>query len=122
MTALTLRRLSDLRSCMERDPRTSALSNAEEALRQNPEVSAMFEATEKLREDYLRLRLENGNDDERTIAALSAFHQAKLKLDELPVAAEYSRCFSAVNSTLREIDAILFGEFRSNISCGRKHD
>ena len=122
VTALTLRALSDLRSCMDADPRMVELRRAEELLRADPEALALYQKTDALREEFLKLRLELGPEDEQTMAAQRAFHQAKLQLDELPVAREYSRCFAEVNSLLRELDVILFAPYRHTTPCGGTHD
>lgn len=122
VTALTLRALSDLRSCMDADPRMAELRRAEELLRADPEALALFQKTDALREEFLKLRLELGPEDEQTLAAQRAFHQSKLKLDELPVAREYSRRFAEVNSLLRELDVLLFSPYRHSTPCGGTHD
>ena len=122
MKAVTLRRLMDLRSAMDEDPRVLALAEAEKALMADPALAPLLEEKEAAQTAYLSARLEYGENDEKTFACQKRLYQAKLALDLHPSAKEYSLRFAEVNGMLRNVDAILFGDFREPLRCGGKHD
>ncbi|MDY6392789.1 MAG: YlbF family regulator [Bacilli bacterium] len=122
MNALTYRYLNDLRDAMDSDPRTKRLAEAETKLREDPEASKLFLKAETARGEYLSKRLELGEEAEETRAALKVFHEAKKALDLHPSAREYSSYYAEVAWLYREIDAILFGAFKSHRRCGGNHD
>ena len=107
---------------MDSDPRTKRLSEAETKLREDPEASKLFLKAETSRGEYLSKRLELGEEAEETRAALKVFHEAKKALDLHPSAREYSSYYAEVAWLYREIDAILFGAFKSHRRCGGNHD
>ena len=118
MDQKTYRHIDDLRRCMEEDPRTKAFSEAKKLLEEDPVARTLYEEAEKARADYLSLRLELGESDEETLAAMKVFHQKKLALDEHPSASEYRRVSAELNLLYRALDDILFGPFQSHPDCG----
>ena len=121
MKEVTLSLLSDLASALETDARFRLLKEEEAALSSNEGASALLKGAAKKREEYLTLRLECGEEDERVIAAKKAFHQAKLALEENSDVAAYRARYAEADAIYREIDEILFGEYRGHRSCKENH-
>ena len=118
MNEATLSNLYALAEAMDSDSRVRALFEAEKKLESSPESALLAEKARKAREDYLRNRLELGEEDETTKALLHEFYLAKKALDEEPLAREYSLRFAEVNQAYRALDEILFGPFREKKRCG----
>lgn len=121
MGPLTLKRLSDLRDCMDEDPRVVSLRKAEEALASDPALLPLYQEKESARVKYLELRLSLGEDDPQTLEARNLLREKEIALNEVPSAAEYSRLFSEVRFLTKEVDELLFGPFREATPCGGRH-
>ncbi len=121
MNEVTLRLLDDLSSALEKDERFATVRKQEEALSANDAVRPLLEEANKRREAYLTLRLERGEEDEATLRAKRDFHAAKLALEEREDVAAYRKSYAEADRVYREIDRILFGEYRVHASCKEKH-
>ena len=121
MKEVTLRLLSDLALALQKDPRVLSLSKEEEDLRGNADATAKIETARKCRETYLTLRLERGEEDEETILAKKAFFQAKKSLEEEGEVASYRHDYALVSDIYRQLDSILFDDYRGNLSCKERH-
>ena len=121
MNDVSLRLLDDLSSALENDSRFSSLKKEEEAAFSKQECRLLFEEASRCREAYLTLRLEKGEEDEETILAKKAFHAAKTKLEEEPRVANYREKYAQADAVYRQIDEILFGEYRGHLSCKERH-
>lgn len=118
MNEATIKSLYDLAEAMENDPRTRALFEAEKKLEASPKSAELATKARVTREEYLKRRLELGEEDEATKVALHQFYLAKKELDLDPLSREYSILFHEVNQIYRELDEILFGPFREKKRCG----
>ena len=117
MDQRTCRHIDDLRSFLDEEERTLAFHRAKKALEEDPEASALYAEAEQARNHYLTLRLERGEEDEKTIEALQAFHQKKLALDEHPSAQDYRHASAALSTLYRQIDDVLFRPFKTAKKC-----
>ena len=123
MKPLAQRYLEDLCSALESDERVLAMQKAEEALSEQETLRPLVLAAQQAREDYLRVRLECGEDSEEAKTSLKRLHQAKEAMDEHPFAREYSLRLAELNALYRAIDDLLFGTYRAKRACrGCRHD
>ncbi len=121
MKESTRRLLLDLAKAIEHDPRVLRLRQDEAELSADEGVAPLLEEAKKRREDYLVLRLELGENDEKTVDAKRAFYQAKLHLDENQASAQYRHSYASVSDLYREIDEIIFAPYRRLSGCKETH-
>lgn len=121
MNEVTLRLLDDLSSALEKDERFVSLKNEETALSNDDEASLLLKEANKRRADYLTLRLQYGEDGEKTVAAKKAFHESKLRLEENPKVDAYRKKYAEADAVYRLLDEILFHEFKGQLSCKERH-
>ena len=122
MKPYTLRCLEDLRRALEEDPRAMRLSDAEKRLCEAKGLKALVDEKNARNEDYLRLRLERGEEDAETVEAKRLLREAKLRLDLEPICREYTLCHGEWSHVLRQVDDVLFHDFREKSRCGGTHD
>ncbi|MCR5348949.1 MAG: hypothetical protein K6E59_05015 [Bacilli bacterium] len=106
---------------MEEDPRSLALASVEAALVSDSGVFPLYQEKEVARAEYLRLRLEEGEDSQETKKAASVLREKEIALNQAPSAKEYSRLFTEIRFLTQEVDELLFGPFREKTPCGGNH-
>ena len=122
MTAKTLEALDNLVIALSSDSRIIELAKEEEELGKDEAAFTLAKKKDEAFARYMTLRLENGEKDEQTEIAKRELSIAKKEMDLSPAARRYRKAYAEVSALYRQMDEILFGEFRQSVRCGMKHD
>ncbi len=109
-----------LRQALEEDPRLIALKEAEARLNQDERAVALSKEKEKLSEAYDEALLHFGEDSDITKEAWHRLYLKKKELDELPASKAYWEKYLPLAKLYRELDSLVFGEFREKRKCKEK--
>jgi hypothetical protein len=104
--------LAALKAALASDSRLVALEKAEQALYRDPSFIVLAEkkdAAERAYEDVLSYHKET---DPEALQLQQALYQAKLALDEHPLAQAYNAAYIPVRDLYMALDDILYAPFR----------
>lgn len=104
------------------DPRCLFLKQEEAKMAADPEAIALSKTKDERSADYEKAAYTYGENAPEAKEAWHELYLAKKKLDECPSCISYEKAYARLAPIYREIDDILFSDFREKPHCGGKHD
>lgn len=104
--------LTELKEAIASDPRVKFLSEVEAKLYEDPALLELVKKKNDLEKEYGSLLSYEEREGEKAKQLEHALYEAKLELDNHPLAKEYSEAFIKVRDIYMQIDDIIFGPYR----------
>ncbi len=119
MGSLLANLLFSLSEALEKDERVLSCREKEKSLEKDEEAKKLSLEVQAKSSIYEENRNHFGVNSPEAEESLHQLYLAKKKLDELPSSLEYTSSFIKMRDLYDQIDALLFGDFRSLV-CKRK--